>query len=123
MSHNVGGSIILPLPINKQIYIHNPKSGTSYLFDLRNQKDFKIDPMKSEKFSSAALNASNEVLLTGSKDGQVQLWDVMNNYKIKERIDAFKHSKVRKILLAENGGLYAGSREGTIKLLRVYKPT
>ncbi len=121
MSHNIGGNIILPMPIYKQIYVHNSKSGTNYLYDLRNQKSFKIDPMKSEKFNCGILNKTHDTLFTGSRDGQVQIWNVSNNFSIKERIDAFKHAKVKKIILAENGGLYACSRDGVVKLLRVYK--
>ena len=54
-------------------------------------------------------------------DGQVKIWNVHDNYQLREKIGAFpKKTKVTQVTVTPSDALFASSNDGSIKLLRVY---
>ena len=59
--------------------------------------------------------------MTGDSDGTVKIWNVHNNFNLREKITAFpKKIKSTQVHVGQDDALYASSKDGTIKLLRVY---
>lgn len=42
-----------------------------------------------EEITAVTLNRSQDTLVTGMKDGVIKIWDLDNNFALRESIDAF----------------------------------
>ena len=78
-----------------------------------------------DQITACTVSPDQKSLITGSKDGKVSIWNVENNFELREEIDVFyeeetwKHFPVSEVCVHPISlGLFASSANGNMKLLR-----
>ena len=123
----IGGSHVCTLLRPQQILAFNSnRNGAMSIFDIRNQQIIDTIDLGNEEITAVGLSKDQQTLMTGSKDGIVKVWDVHNNFNLRESIEAFYESDTRKkhevSCVAQhpvNHAFFASSYDGIIKLLRI----
>jgi WD40 repeat protein len=129
------GNIVLCNQRKQVIYTFNGRTGLMAELDLRMNLNMITQHQlsQSQEITAVCLNQANDTLITGYKDGHVKIHSTHQYYesnetrdmKLREKIEAFpfdfrsKKGLVQRIKINQkNGGLFASSQSGTLKLLR-----
>jgi len=123
----IGGTKLCTLERHQQILTFNgTKNGTMKIFDIRMQQVMDTIQLVNEEITAVTLSKDQETLITGGKDGIVKIWNINENFDLRESINAFvdnvTHKKHEVSCVIEhplNATLFASSYDGTIKLLRI----
>ena len=120
----MGGSHVFTLLRPQQILSVNNEMLS--IFDIRNQQIINKIQLGTEEITAMGLTKDQQTLMTGSKEGIVKIWDIHNNFDLRESIDAFYDPETRKKNEVScvgqhpvNHALFASSYNGIIKLLRI----
>lgn len=71
------------------ITFNSNKNGAIKIFDIRQQRIMDTIQLVNEEITAVTLNRSQDTLVTGTKDGVIKIWDLDNNFALRESIDAF----------------------------------
>jgi hypothetical protein len=133
------GGNLLTVSSNKQrLYCFNSKPGLMSEYDLRMLKDaVNSVNLSKEDVTAVTCNPITDSLIVGFNDGVVKIYDeertmgqkknepVQSTYAARETINAFTNIEGKKKPVSQvkvhpdNGGLFASSAGGVIKLLRL----
>ena len=127
-SHKGNGGNLLQVCSDKQrIYCFNAKPGTIHEYDLRKQDQAVSQrQLYKEEITAVTINKTQDSLIVGTNAGVVKIYDLTKgNFDEKASINAFTNvlgqkgavSRVR--IHPHNGGLFATSNVGCLKLLRL----
>jgi hypothetical protein len=122
------------------IYTFNGRTGLMAELDLRMNLNMITQHQlsQSQEITAVCLNQTNDTLITGYKDDHVKIHSTHQYYesnetrdmKLREKIEAFpfdfrsKKGLVQRIKINQkNGGLFASSQSGTLKLLSSRRAT
>jgi len=134
-----GGNILLCNQRKQVLYACNARTGAVTELDMRKNlaQTNQYQLSQSHEITAACLSLSRDTLITGYKDGHVKIHRIDTNYvqsdnltnvkdlPLREKITAFpfdfrgKKGQVTSIKInKKNGGLFASSQAGVLKLLR-----
>lgn len=87
---DIGGTLLCTLLRPQQIVAFNShKNGAIKIFDIRQQRVMDTIQLVNEEITAVTLSHDQGTLVTGGKDGVVKIWDIHNNFTLRESIDAF----------------------------------
>ena len=128
-SKEIGGTKLCTLLRHQQIITFNSsKNGAIKIFDIRQQRIMDTIQLVNEEITAVTLNRSQDTLVTGTKEGVIKIWNLDNNFALRESIDAFvdtgahkqKHEVSWVLQHPLNDSLFASSNDGCIKLIRIH---
>lgn len=96
-SDKLGGNHVCTLFRPQQILTFNSmEKGMLSIFDIRSQRVVNSIETGNEEITAVGVTKDQETLITGSKDGVVKIWDIHNNFELRESIEAFYDPETRK---------------------------
>lgn len=132
-----GGNLLLASSNKQRLYCFNSKPGLMSEYDLRMMKDtVNTVNLSKEEITAVAKDPLTDALIVGFNDGVVKVYDeekvsqkkgepAQSSYAARETINAFTNIEGKKKPVSQvkvhpdNGGLFASSAGGVIKLLRL----
>lgn len=123
---NNSSNMILYNKSKQVLYSFNVRKGAMSELDLRKNL-MQIDQHQlstNHKITAVCLNKSENTLITGYEDGSIKMHNVNQQMAVLDKVEAFPYDfrnrkgTVTKIKVHPNGGLFASSQAGYIKLMR-----